>query len=81
MMLISDDNEMMMYFVTISVSSHLKIIFFKFNLQLYYNITFLSSLSDKSTKYVGFQFAEWCFDYGRHGCRTPDHPYSLFEGK
>ena len=27
-----------------------------------------------------FQFAEWCFDYGKHGCRTPDTPYSLFEG-
>jgi len=26
------------------------------------------------------KFAEWCFDYGQHGCRTPDHPYSLFEG-
>lgn len=27
------------------------------------------------------QFAEWCFDYGKHGCRTPDTPMSLFEGK
>ncbi|XP_078377053.1 lanC-like protein 2 isoform X3 [Oculina patagonica] len=26
------------------------------------------------------KFAEWCFDYGKHGCRTPDRPYSLFEG-
>ncbi|XP_022803586.1 lanC-like protein 2 isoform X2 [Stylophora pistillata] len=26
------------------------------------------------------KFAEWCFDYGEHGCRTPDRPYSLFEG-
>ncbi|KAG9348726.1 hypothetical protein JZ751_029043 [Albula glossodonta] len=25
-------------------------------------------------------FAEWCMDYGRHGCRTPDTPFSLFEG-
>lgn len=27
------------------------------------------------------QFAEWCLDYGAHGCRIPDRPYSLFEGK
>lgn len=27
-----------------------------------------------------FQFAEWCLDYGDHGCRTPDTPFSLFEG-
>lgn len=27
-----------------------------------------------------FQFAEWCLDYGTHGCRIPDRPYSLFEG-
>lgn len=27
-----------------------------------------------------FQFAEWCLDYGEHGCRTPDTPFSLFEG-
>lgn len=26
------------------------------------------------------QFAEWCLDYGEHGCRTPDTPFSLFEG-
>lgn len=26
------------------------------------------------------QFAEWCLDYGTHGCRIPDRPYSLFEG-
>ncbi|KAJ8314088.1 hypothetical protein KUTeg_008649 [Tegillarca granosa] len=22
---------------------------------------------------------EWCCDYGKHGCRIPDTPYSLFE--
>lgn len=27
------------------------------------------------------QFAEWCLEYGAHGCRIPDRPYSLFEGK
>ncbi|KAB0379030.1 hypothetical protein FD755_010608, partial [Muntiacus reevesi] len=26
------------------------------------------------------KFAEWCLDYGAHGCRIPDRPYSLFEG-
>uniref|UniRef100_A0A2R5LDA0 Putative lanthionine synthetase c-like protein 1 n=1 Tax=Ornithodoros turicata TaxID=34597 RepID=A0A2R5LDA0_9ACAR len=26
------------------------------------------------------KFCEWCFDYGQHNCRTPDRPYSLFEG-
>ncbi|XP_015710381.1 lanC-like protein 2 isoform X3 [Coturnix japonica] len=26
------------------------------------------------------QFAEWCLEYGAHGCRIPDRPYSLFEG-
>ncbi|XP_073489654.1 glutathione S-transferase LANCL1 [Aquarana catesbeiana] len=26
------------------------------------------------------KFAEWCLDYGEHGCRTPDTPFSLFEG-
>lgn len=37
-----------------------------------------SSLKKKS---LSFQFAEWCLDYGAHGCRIPDRPYSLFEGK
>lgn len=27
------------------------------------------------------QFADWCMNYGKHGCRTPDTPFSLFEGK
>ncbi|XP_056155559.1 lanC-like protein 2 [Lampris incognitus] len=26
------------------------------------------------------KFSEWCLDYGTHGCRIPDRPYSLFEG-
>ncbi|GFU41210.1 glutathione S-transferase LANCL1 [Nephila pilipes] len=30
--------------------------------------------------YRAVKFAEWCFDYGKHGCRTPDRPLSLFEG-
>uniref|UniRef100_A0A6Q2YNF0 LanC lantibiotic synthetase component C-like 2 (bacterial) n=1 Tax=Esox lucius TaxID=8010 RepID=A0A6Q2YNF0_ESOLU len=30
--------------------------------------------------YRACKFAEWCLDYGTHGCRIPDRPYSLFEG-
>ena len=30
---------------------------------------------------VCLQFADWCMNYGKHGCRTPDTPFSLFEGK
>lgn len=26
------------------------------------------------------KFAQICLDYGQHGCRTPDRPFSLFEG-
>lgn len=29
---------------------------------------------------LSLQFADWCMNYGRHGCRTPDTPFSLFEG-
>nr|KAG5705126.1 hypothetical protein BaRGS_030843 [Batillaria attramentaria] len=35
---------------------------------------------DQKYLYRACKFAEWCFDYGKHGCRTPDHPYSMFEG-
>ncbi|KAM4543376.1 lanC-like protein 2 [Fundulus diaphanus] len=36
----------------------------------------------QETKYLyrACKFAEWCLDYGTHGCRIPDRPYSLFEG-
>ena len=30
--------------------------------------------------YKSALFAEWCFDYGKRGCRVPDRPLSLFEG-
>ncbi|XP_075904719.1 glutathione S-transferase LANCL1 isoform X2 [Nelusetta ayraudi] len=30
--------------------------------------------------YRACMFADWCMNYGRHGCRTPDTPFSLFEG-
>ncbi|KAI3355520.1 hypothetical protein L3Q82_017902, partial [Scortum barcoo] len=35
---------------------------------------------EKKYLYRGCKFAEWCLDYGTHGCRIPDRPYSLFEG-
>lgn len=35
---------------------------------------------DKKYLYRACKFAEWCLDYGKHGCRIPDRPYSLFEG-
>ncbi|XP_037076149.1 lanC-like protein 2 [Pollicipes pollicipes] len=35
---------------------------------------------DPRDLYRACRFAEWCSEYGRHGCRTPDRPVSLFEG-
>ncbi|XP_076014434.1 lanC-like protein 2 [Genypterus blacodes] len=35
---------------------------------------------EKKYLYRACKFAEWCLDYGTHGCRVPDRPYSLFEG-
>ncbi|XP_077159093.1 lanC-like protein 2 [Paroedura picta] len=35
---------------------------------------------DKKYFYRACKFAEWCLEYGAHGCRIPDRPYSLFEG-
>ncbi|XP_007094861.2 lanC-like protein 2 [Panthera pardus] len=35
---------------------------------------------DKKYLYRACKFAEWCLEYGAHGCRIPDRPYSLFEG-
>ncbi|XP_056390380.1 glutathione S-transferase LANCL1 [Hyla sarda] len=40
-----------------------------------YNLT-----HDLRYLYRACKFAEWCMSYGEHGCRTPDTPYSLFEG-
>ncbi|KAM8933904.1 glutathione S-transferase LANCL1 [Pelodytes ibericus] len=40
-----------------------------------YNLT-----HDIKYLYRACKFAEWCMDYGEHGCRTPDTPFSLFEG-
>lgn len=38
-------------------------------------------LKDEKHLYRACKFAEWCFDYGSHQSRTPDRPFSLFEGK
>ncbi|XP_061821075.1 lanC-like protein 2 [Nerophis lumbriciformis] len=35
---------------------------------------------EKKYLYWACKFAEWCLDYGTHGCRIPERPYSLFEG-
>ncbi|XP_061522928.1 lanC-like protein 2 [Phycodurus eques] len=35
---------------------------------------------EKKYLYRACEFAEWCLDYGTHGCRIPDRPNSLFEG-
>lgn len=35
---------------------------------------------EKKYLYRACKFAEWCLEYGTHGCRIPDRPYSLFEG-
>lgn len=39
-------------------------------------------LGTKDPKYLyrALKFAEWCCDFGKHKCRTPDTPFSLFEG-
>ncbi|XP_014881899.1 glutathione S-transferase LANCL1 [Poecilia latipinna] len=35
---------------------------------------------DPKHLYRACMFADWCMNYGHHGCRTPDTPFSLFEG-
>ncbi|XP_043587372.1 lanC-like protein 2 isoform X2 [Bombus pyrosoma] len=45
--------------------------------------TFLSLYQQtKNIKYLykACKFAEWCMDYGTHQSRSPDRPFSLFEG-
>ncbi|XP_012244316.1 glutathione S-transferase LANCL1 isoform X1 [Bombus impatiens] len=45
--------------------------------------TFLSLFQQtKDIKYLyrACKFAEWCMDYGTHQSRSPDRPFSLFEG-
>ncbi|XP_067144208.1 lanC-like protein 2 [Centruroides vittatus] len=46
-----------------------------------YAFLVLYQLTDeKRHLWRALKFAEWCFDYGKHGCRIPDRPLSLFEG-
>ncbi|XP_068165350.1 glutathione S-transferase LANCL1 [Antennarius striatus] len=35
---------------------------------------------DPKHLYRACMFADWCMNYGKHGCRTADTPFSLFEG-
>uniref|UniRef100_A0A3P9PCS3 LanC lantibiotic synthetase component C-like 2 (bacterial) n=1 Tax=Poecilia reticulata TaxID=8081 RepID=A0A3P9PCS3_POERE len=43
-------------------------------------LTLYKLTQEKKYMYRACKFAEWCLDYGTHGCRIPDRPYSLFEG-
>ncbi|XP_068931323.1 glutathione S-transferase LANCL1 isoform X4 [Petaurus breviceps papuanus] len=43
-------------------------------------LTLYKLTHDMKYLYRACKFAEWCLDYGEHGCRTPDTPFSLFEG-
>ncbi|KAI1889014.1 hypothetical protein AGOR_G00174690 [Albula goreensis] len=43
-------------------------------------LTLYKLTNEKKYLYRACKFAEWCLDYGTHGCRIPDRPYSLFEG-
>ncbi|XP_041101171.1 lanC-like protein 2 isoform X3 [Polyodon spathula] len=43
-------------------------------------LSMYSLTQEKKYLYRACKFAEWCLDYGTHGCRIPDRPYSLFEG-
>nr|KAI8768175.1 lanC-like protein 2 [Biomphalaria glabrata] len=46
-----------------------------------YSFLFLyKATQDPRYLYYACKFAEWCCDYGKHGCHKPDRPYSLFEG-
>ncbi|MEQ2190203.1 Glutathione S-transferase lancl1, partial [Goodea atripinnis] len=44
-------------------------------------LTLYKLTQEKKYLYRACKFAEWCLDYGTHGCRIPDRPYSLFEGR
>ncbi|PIK37863.1 putative lanC-like protein 1 [Apostichopus japonicus] len=35
---------------------------------------------DHKQLYRACKFAEWCLDFGTHGCSVPSRPHSLFEG-
>lgn len=46
----------------------------------YAHLRLFQVTKDPKYLYRALKFAEWCFDYGKHGCRAPDRPLSLFEG-
>ncbi|OWF39348.1 lanC-like protein 1 [Mizuhopecten yessoensis] len=43
-------------------------------------LTMYKLTSNQEYLYKAYKFAEWCFDYEKHGCHTADTPFSLFEG-
>jgi len=44
-------------------------------------ISLYKHTNDARYLHYALKFAEWCCDFGtHHGCRTPDRPWSLFEG-
>uniref|UniRef100_A0A8C6U1F3 Glutathione S-transferase LANCL1 n=1 Tax=Neogobius melanostomus TaxID=47308 RepID=A0A8C6U1F3_9GOBI len=43
-------------------------------------LTLYRHTQDPKHLFRACMFADWCMNYGRHGCRTPDTPFSLFEG-
>ncbi|GFO41049.1 LANC-like protein 2 [Plakobranchus ocellatus] len=43
-------------------------------------LTLFKLTGEQKFLYYAVKFAEWCCDYSKHGCRTPDRPMSMFEG-
>merc|ERR1712136_52665 len=43
-------------------------------------ITLFNVTKELKHAYRASMFAKWIFDYGTHGCRVADRPFSLFEG-
>ncbi|XP_043527978.1 lanC-like protein 2 isoform X1 [Frieseomelitta varia] len=43
-------------------------------------LTLFQQTKDIKHLYRACKFAEWCMDYGTHQIRSPDRPFSLFEG-
>ncbi|XP_072179333.1 lanC-like protein 2 [Diadema setosum] len=43
-------------------------------------VALYQATKDPKQLYRACKFAEWCMDYGKHGCRVADRPYSLMEG-
>ncbi|XP_076244798.1 glutathione S-transferase LANCL1 [Calliopsis andreniformis] len=43
-------------------------------------LTLFQQTKDMKYLYRACKFTDWCMDYGIHQTRSPDRPYSLFEG-